>query len=144
MKNLIPITIAGLLCLWLLRLLEDNLECQNSSNVTSDRDLTFSRKVGIYDASINFLDASGNFTSISVDSIERAYKKIGPFSLKAAPYLEAKNVVIETKEAISEPQKLFSSHVAKIVGQDVKAPVIITELLVVVGSKTNRYENVRL
>ena len=75
---------------------------------------------------------------------ERAYKKIGPFSLKAAPYLEAKNVVIETKEAISEPQKLFSSHVAKIVGQDVKAPVIITELLVVVGSKTNRYENVRL
>ena len=144
MKSLIPITFTGLLFLWLFRLWQGNLECQNPSNVTSDRNLILTRSTGIYDASMNFVDANGNFTSISVDSIAKTYKKIGPFSLKAAPYLEAKNVVVETTDAISGPKKLFSNNLAKIVGQDVKAPVIISELLVVAGGKTNRYEKVRL
>lgn len=144
MKSLIPITFTGLLFLWLFRLWQGNLECQNPSNVTSDRNLYLTRSTGIYDASMNFVDANGNFTSISVDSIAKTYKKIGPFSLKAAPYLEAKNVVVETTDAISGPKKLFSNNLAKIVGQDVKAPVIISELLVVAGGKTNRYEKVRL
>ena len=144
MKNLVLITITGLLILWFVTLLRGNSNYDYHSSAAQEGLHTFHHPTGIYGASMNLHDARGNLTTVSVDSIKKSYRKVGPFSLKVAPFIEAKNVVIQTSGSVNEPKTLLLNSFGNVLGKDFVTHVTISELVIITGGQTNRYDKVRL
>lgn len=144
MKDVVSITITGLLILWFVSLLRGNSSYDYHSSAAQEGHHTFPHQTGIYGASMNLQDARGNLTTVSVDSIKKSYRKVGPFSLKVAPFIEAKNVVIQTSGSVNEPETLLLDSFGNVLSKDFLTHVTISELVIISSGQTNRYDEVRL